>query len=212
VLIHPWDAARDKEEWQTWLRTRDFGQLAANGVNGGPPILVPTHFLFDGDKEVVLHLARPNPIWPAIEACPTVVVSVHDDYAYIPTGWRADAPRTGVPTSYYASVQLTCVAEIVDGEEGKVAILRRQLAHHQPDGDHGEMRADAGPYHRMLSAVRGLRLEVVGVRAKFKFDDHRPVEQRERIAAELAARALPLDAGARAQQLRRLAGRPSETV
>ncbi|TDD13672.1 FMN-binding negative transcriptional regulator [Nonomuraea diastatica] len=204
MLIHPWDAARDEEEWQTWLRTRDFGQLAANGVNGGPPILVPTHFLFDGDKEVVLHLARPNPIWAAIEACPAVVVSVHDDYAYIPTGWRADSPETGVPTSYYASVQLTCAAEIVDDKEGKMEILRRQLAHHQPDGDHGEMRSDAGPYHRMVSALRGLRLEVVEVRAKFKFDDHRPVEQRERIAAELAARDLPHDAGARAQQLRRL--------
>ncbi|MFC7591288.1 FMN-binding negative transcriptional regulator [Nonomuraea antimicrobica] len=141
MLIHPWDAARDSDEWRSWLRTRDFGQIVANGVDGAAPVVVPTHFLFDG-QEVVLHLARPNPIWAALEADPAAVVSVHDDYAYIPTGWRADSPETGVPTSYYASVQLVCQAEIVDDKEGKADILRRQLAHHQPDGDHGEVSAD----------------------------------------------------------------------
>jgi transcriptional regulator len=204
VLIHPWDAARDGNEWRSWLRTRDFGQMAANGTDGGPPVMVPTHFLFDGDGEVVLHLARPNPIWVALEANPTVLVSVHDDYAYIPSTWRSDSPDNGVPTSYYASVQLTCTAKIVDDKEGKAEILRRQLAHHQPDGGHGVVAAEEGPYRKMLSAIRGLRLEVVGVRAKFKYDDHRPVEFRERIAGELAGRNLPGDAGAREQQLRRM--------
>ncbi|MFI6741576.1 FMN-binding negative transcriptional regulator [Nonomuraea sp. NPDC050451] len=204
MLIHPWDAAHDGGEWRTWLRTHDFGQLAANGVDGGPPVVVPTHFLFDGGSEVVLHLARPNPIWAALEANPAVVVTVHDDYAYIPSGWRSDTPETGVPTSYYASVQLVCRARIVDDKESKAEILRRQLAHHEPDGGHGEVAADAGPYRKMLSAIRGLRLEVVDVRAKFKYDDHRPVEFRERIAGGLAERDLPGDAGARAQQLRRM--------
>ncbi|MGN9837514.1 FMN-binding negative transcriptional regulator [Nonomuraea sp. H19] len=210
MLIHPWDAARDRDEWRDWLRTRDFGQLAANGVDGGPPVVVPTHFLFDGGNEVVLHLARPNPIWAALEADPVVVVSVHDDYAYIPSTWRSDSPGNGVPTSYYASVQLTCRAGIVDDKEGKAEILRRQLAHHQPDGGYGEMAADAGPYRKMLSAIRGLRLEVVETRAKFKYDDHRPVEFREKIAAGLAKRDLPGDAGARTQQLRRMAPDPGE--
>ncbi|GAA3250423.1 FMN-binding negative transcriptional regulator [Nonomuraea helvata] len=204
MLIHPWDAADDTGEWQTWLRTRDFGQLTANGVNGGPPVVVPTHFLFDGDEEIVLHLARPNPIWAALEANPATVVSVHDDYAYIPSTWRSDSPDDGVPTSYYAAVQLTCRARIVDDREGKADILRRQLAHHQPDGGYGEMAADAGPYRRMLSAIRGLRLEVVDVRAKFKYDDRRPVELRERIRDALTGRGLPGDEGAKAQLIRRM--------
>ncbi|GAA3622459.1 FMN-binding negative transcriptional regulator [Nonomuraea rosea] len=203
MLIHPWDAARDEHEWRDWLRTRDFGQLAANGVNGGPPVVVPTHFLFDGDR-ILLHLARPNPIWAAVEAAPRVVVSVYDDYAYIPSGWRSDVPENGVPTSYYASVQLTCEAHVVDDKEGKAEILRRQLAHHEPEGGYGEVAADAGPYHRNLSAIRGLRLDVVGVRAKFKYDDRRPVEFRERISAGLAERDLPGDASARTQQRRRM--------
>lgn len=203
MLIHSWDAAQDDDEWQIWLRSRDFGQIAVNGVDGAAPVLVPTHFLYDGAEEVVLHLARPNPIWAALEANPAAVVSVHDDYAYIPTGWRDESPEIGVPTSYYASVQLVCQAEIVDDREGKAEILRRQLAHHQPDGDYGEVAADAGPYHKMLSAIRGLRLRVVDVRAKFKYDAHRPAEVRERVAAGLAARGLPGDAAALSHQLRR---------
>ncbi|MFC5828701.1 FMN-binding negative transcriptional regulator [Nonomuraea insulae] len=202
MLIHPWDAAQDDDEWRSWLRTRDFGQIAVNGVDGAAPVLVPTHFLYDGATEVVLHLARPNPIWAALEANPVAVVSVHDDYAYIPTGWRDDSPENGVPTSYYASVQLVCQAEIVDDREGKAEILRHQLAHHQPDGDYGEVAADAGPYHKRLSAIRGLRLRVVDVRAKFKYDAHRP-EVHERVAAGLAARGLPGDAAALSHQLRR---------
>ncbi|MFG1697492.1 FMN-binding negative transcriptional regulator [Nonomuraea sp. NPDC049309] len=203
MLIHPWDAARTDDEWRQWLRTRDFGQIAANGVDGAPPVVVPTHFLYDGHDQVLLHLARPNPIWPALEANPVAVVSVYGDYAYIPTGWRADSPEVGVPTSYYASVQLICQAEIVDDKEGKADILRRQLAHHQPGGDYGEMAADAGPYHRQLSGLRGLRLRVTDVRAKFKYDDHKPAELRDRVAAGLAARDLPGDAAALAQQHRR---------
>ncbi|MEU6713970.1 FMN-binding negative transcriptional regulator [Nonomuraea sp. NPDC046802] len=204
MLIHPWDAAHDETEWRSWLATHDFGQLAANGVNGGPPMVVPTHFVFDGDREIVLHLARPNPIWAALEANPTVVVSVHDDYAFIPGTWRSDSPDEGVPTSYYATVQLTCRAEIVDDKEAKAKILRRQLAHHQPEGGHGVVAAGEGPYHRMLPGIRGLRLEVAEVRAKFKYDDKKPVEFQEQVAARLAERDLPGDADARAQQLRRL--------
>ncbi|GAA3120825.1 MULTISPECIES: FMN-binding negative transcriptional regulator [Nonomuraea] len=203
MLIHPWDAARTDDEWRTWLSARDFGQIAVNGVDGDPPVVVPTHFLYDGHDHVLLHLARPNPIWQALEANPAAVVSVYDDYAYIPTGWRSDSPETGVPTSYYASVQLICQAEIVDDKEGKADILRRQLAHHQPAGDHGEIAPDAGPYHKQLSAVRGLRLRVTGVRAKFKYDDHKPADLRDRVAAGLAARDLPGDSAVLAQQHRR---------
>ncbi|MFI9551438.1 FMN-binding negative transcriptional regulator [Nonomuraea endophytica] len=203
MLIQPWDAAHSEDEWHEWLRGRDFGLLAANGVDGGPPVVVPSHFLFDGEREVCLHLARPNPIWAALETDPQVTLTVADDYAYIPSTWRA--PMDGVPTSYYAAVQLICRAEILDDREGKAEILRRQLAHHQPGGGYGTMSATDGPYHKMLSAIRGLRLEVVGARAKFKYDNQKPVELQERVAGNLAARDQVRDAGARTQVLRRLA-------
>jgi len=84
--------------------------------------VVPTHFVLDNDQQVLVHLARPNPVWSALQANPQVVLSIVDDYAYVPTTWRAPAGTSGeegVPTSYYAAVQLQCHAEIVDDPDEK---------------------------------------------------------------------------------------------
>ncbi len=139
--------------------------------------MVPTHFTVDDERTVLVHLARPNPVWRLIEAQPRVVLTVVDDDAYVPTTWRA-APsgpaRDGVPTSYYAAVQLRCQAEIVDDPEDKAELLRRQLRLLQPEQEHAPVSVDNPPYARLLPGIRGLRLHVVDVLAKFKFDDHKP--------------------------------------
>ncbi|WP_415923907.1 hypothetical protein [Streptomyces sp. ID05-47C] len=62
---------------------------------------------------------------------------------------------------------------------------------------------DQPPYGRMLPGIRGLRLEVTDVRAKFKHDDHKPVEHRAAAADRLTARGHG-DAPTAGQQLRRL--------
>ncbi|MGY4926567.1 FMN-binding negative transcriptional regulator [Streptomyces sp. 900105755] len=207
MLIHPWDAGLDEAEWQTWIADgHDFGQLSVNGLPGYPPMVVPTHFTCDGTR-LLVHLAKPNPVWQAIEHDPDVVFAVIGDYAFVPGPWRANPgipPTDGVPTSYYAAVQFTRRAEIVDDPEAKAELLRRQLAHFQPDGDHAPVAVDQPPYGRILSGIRGLRLEVTDVRAKFKYDDHKPVEHRSAVAERLTERGQGLDTPAARQQLRRL--------
>ncbi|MFF3989888.1 FMN-binding negative transcriptional regulator [Streptomyces sp. NPDC001797] len=207
MLVHPWDTGLDEAEWQTWIADgHDFGQLSVNGLPGCPPMVVPTHFTCDGTR-LLVHLAKPNPVWKAIEHDPDVVFAVIGDYAFVPGPWRANPgipPTDGVPTSYYAAVQFTCRAEIVDDPEAKAELLRRRLAHFQPDGDHAPVAVDQPPYGRMLSGIRGLRLEVTDVRAKFKYDDHKPVEHRSTVAERLTERGHGLDVPAARQQLRRL--------
>jgi transcriptional regulator len=66
------------------------------------------------------------------------------------------------------------------------------------------MEVEVGPYARMLAGIRGRRLTVVGVTAKFKYDDHKPAEHRQRVAGRLAERGLHQDQRAREEQLRRL--------
>ncbi|MFE2053428.1 FMN-binding negative transcriptional regulator [Streptomyces sp. NPDC059459] len=207
MFIQPWDAALDETEWQSWIAEgHDFGQLSVNGPPGQPPAVVPTHFTAEGST-LLVHLARPNPVWKAIDADPNVTFTVIGDYAFIPGPWRAgpDTPSTdGVPTSYYAAVQFTCRATIVDGPKAKAELLRRQMAHFQPEGDHAPIEVDRPPYGRMLPGIRGLRLDVTDVRAKFKYDDHKSVEQRTKVAGRLTERGQALDVSTAHQQLRRL--------
>ncbi|MFE0515408.1 FMN-binding negative transcriptional regulator [Streptomyces sp. NPDC058964] len=207
MLIHPWDAPRDDGEWQTWLAAHDFGQLAVNGPAGEPPLVQPLHFAYDADRgEAVTHLARPNPLWPALEANPRVLLSVVDDYAFVPGPWQADPddpPEHGVPTSFYAAVQLHCTAHVVDDPVEKAGLLNRQLGHFQPQGGSSRAAPGEAPYGRLLSGIRGLRLEVTDVRAKFKYGGKRTEEVRDRIATALAGRAGPGDTAAREHIVRR---------
>ena len=135
-------------------------------------------------------------------------MAVIGDYAFIPTYWRAKAggpDEDGVPTSYYSSVQFVCRPTIVDGPDGKAQILTAQLDDFQPEGRHAAVAVGEDPYGRMLAGIRGVRLAVLSVEAKFKYDDANPVEDRERVIGYLEDRDHGLDNAAAAQQRRRLA-------
>src|SRR6476620_12150240 len=170
MLVHPWDGPVYEHEWREALPVLDFGLLIAPG---GPerelPVVVPTHFLFDGNRTIELHLARPNPVWAAFEERPRAMLTVVGDYVYVPAEVNAgDDPTLGVPTSYYASVQAEVVVEVLDDPAVKAEILNRQLAHFEPAGSSRVPVDELGADRRQLSGIRGRRLTITGVRAKVK--------------------------------------------
>ncbi|MDT4936479.1 MAG: transcriptional regulator [Pseudonocardiales bacterium] len=199
MLIHPWDAGSSVEQWTQFVRAQQFGQLIAAGAGREVPVVVPTQFALASPSLVLLHLARPNPVWDALDENPTAMLSVAGDWAYVPAAWKAigdEDPRMGVPTTYYAAVQLVGTAEVVDDDEGKAAILREQLAVTEPGSD----VADPLEHGRRLAGIRGIRLTVGDVRAKFKYGGNVDAAHRAAVAERLAARAGPGDQAA----LRRL--------
>jgi len=202
VLIHRHDAALSDDEWHAFLADHDFGELIVPGVGRDLPVVVPTHFVYDGDKTVLLHLAQPNPVWEALAERPRALLSVFGAYTYIPGHWNQD--EYGVPTSYYAAVQLACDAAVLDDPAQIAAILERQLAHFQPEGKHAPVEPGENRYGKLLGSIRGIRLSVTDVRAKFKFGANRTVEHRKVVAAKLAERGRPLDIEARANVMRRI--------
>jgi transcriptional regulator len=210
VWIKKVDAALSEDEWKTFLASRDFGELIASGRGRDVPVVVPTHFIYDGDRTIRLHLAVPNPVWEALAENPLALVSVYGDYAFIPTQWNANpgAPvEFGIPTSYYAAVQATIRVRTVDDPDGIAEILTAQLAHFQPEGGHAPIEP-TNAYGKQFSAIRGIVGTIEDVRAKFKYGGNKTVEHRLRIADALAARDRGNDRAARAQLLRR--NRPSE--
>lgn len=208
MLIHPWDAILDEAEWKEWLASTDrFGMLVVNNLDRAQaPLALPTHFALAGD-EVLFHLARPNPVWRHLEAATEARLAVIGDYAYIPSYWRAKAggpDEDGVPTSYYSTVQFVCQPRVIDDPQGKVEILQTQFGDLQPEGEHATVAVDQEPYGRMLSGIRGVRMAVLRVEAKFKYDDHNPIDHRERVIGNLEQRRRGFDGGAARQQRRRL--------
>jgi transcriptional regulator len=195
VLIHPWDAGASEVEWMSFVRSQGFGHLVAAGRGRDVPVVVPTQFALLSADEVVLHLARPNPIWAALEENRAVLLSVAGDWAYIPAEWKAigdEDPRLGVPTTYYSAVQLIADATVVDDAEGKAAILREQLRTTEP----GSGAADPLEHGRRLAGIRGIRLAVREVRAKFKYGGNVDAPHRAEVATRLERRDGPGDAAA----------------
>ena len=201
MLIHGVDRGSESE-WRAFVAVNSFGQLVAGGRNRDVPVVVPTQFVLDGE-EIVLHLARPNPVWGAIEENPTVMMSVAGDWAYVPSDWKVvddEDPRFEIPTTYYASVQLIGVAHVHDAAEEVSAVLREQLQSVQPDIE----VVDPSEHGPKLHAIRGLRIAVGEVRAKFKYGGNVDREHRLAVAAHLEERQAPGDAAARSHLVRRL--------
>jgi transcriptional regulator len=202
----PVDATFGEAEWRPFLAANSFGHLVAAGRGRDVPVVVPTQFLLDGDT-VHLHLVRNNPLFGAVAENPRVVLSVAGDWAFIPSAWKAignEDPRRGIPTTYYAAVQLTGTATVHDEREspGAVAtVLRQQLRALQPDVPIADPQ-EAHP--GKLLSILGISIAVDSVSAKFKYGGNVDEAHRRAVVDHLVERDGPGDAAAAGHVVRRL--------
>jgi transcriptional regulator len=201
----PVDASLGEAEWRPFAEAQAFGHLVAPGRGRDFPVVVPTQYVLKGDA-VLLHLVRSNPVFAALRENPRVVLSVAGDWAFIPSDWKAidgEDPTMGIPTTYYAAVQLRGTATVLDEREdtGAVAaVLRHQLQTLQP----GVAVADPTAHGAKLGAILGLRIAVSDVEAKFKYGGNIDEAHRLAVVNRLRARGGPNDAAAAGHVLRRL--------
>lgn len=206
MLIRPHDDAIDDGEWRRLLSENTFGTLIAPGSGRELPVVVPTHFHFDGDASIRLHLARPNPVWPALRENSRCLFFVVVAVTYVPTSWEAPPgtpPEWGIPTSHYAAVELDCTATVTDDPTEIRSYLADQLATMQPDDPYGDPRDPAFPHTAELRQIRGLALSIDRVRAKFKFDGAEPDGVRRQVVDGYRRRDEPADRAALDHLLRR---------
>ncbi|HXB37105.1 MAG TPA: FMN-binding negative transcriptional regulator [Acidimicrobiales bacterium] len=207
MFVAPVDATLGEPEWRAFLDAHPFGHLVARG---GPlrefPVVVPTQFVLAGST-VWLHLVRANPVFGALSEDPRVVLSVADDWAFVPSEWKAigkEDPALGIPTTYYGAVQLLGEARVHDERvaPGSVAeILRRQLSVFQAE----VTVADPSEAHAAkLVGILGIEIRVSQVLAKFKYGGNVDAAHRRAVVARLNDRGGPGDDAAAEQVLRRL--------
>jgi transcriptional regulator len=203
VYLAKVDRGFGEDEWREFVASQGFGHLVAAGVEREVPVVVPTQFVLDGD-EVILHLVDKNPILEAIDEQPRVLMSVAGDWAFIPSSWKAigeEDPLLGIPTTYYAAVQMEGSATIVSDPGEVAAVLRRQLAALQP----GLEVADPLTAHEaQLRTIRAISIVIEEVRAKFKYGGNVDLGHREAVIAGLEQRGRPGDLAAARQTRRRI--------
>ena len=197
------DRTLGDHEWRPFVEQQAFGHFIAPGLGLDYPVVVPTQFVLDG-AEVLVHFARPNPVFDALRSNPRAVLSVAGDWAFIPSDWKAigeEDPSLGIPTTYYAGVQLRGRAEVRDDPAGIAGVLRRQLAVFQPSTP----IADPLVAHAAkLGAIRAVVLSVEEVAAKFKYGGNVDRDHRQAVTAHLRARRGPGDLAAATHTERRL--------
>jgi transcriptional regulator len=146
-------------------------------------------------------------VFGALSEDPRVVLSVADDWAFVPSEWKAigtEDPALGIPTTYYGAVQLSGEARVHDerAAPGSVAeILRRQLSAFQPEvpvADPAEVHA------AKLLGILGIEIRVSQVLAKFKYGGNVDAAHRRTVVARLNERGGPGDEAAAEHVLRRL--------
>jgi transcriptional regulator len=213
VYIAPADATVGESEWRPFVEANSFGHLVAAGLGREVPVVVPTQFVLEGDT-VRLHLVRTNPIFAALAENRRVVLSVAGDWAFIPSAWKAigdEDPTLGIPTTYYAAVQLTGTATVLDERQaaGSVAeVLRVQLLDLQRDVP----IADPAVAHpRQIQSILGITIAVEAVAAKFKYGGNVDEAHRLAVVDHLQARQGPGDAAAAGHVVRRLVSHPPDT-
>jgi len=195
MFVHPHDRVDDEARWRAFLLAQGFGHLAAAGADRQYPVVVPTQFVVDGNV-ILMHVLGANPVVKALAENPHAVLSVAGDWAFIPGAWKAigdEDPRWGIPTTYYGAVQVMGACT-VDAEPNAIAaLLRTQVAALDPNGDY----VDPIEHGAKLRRIRGLRLEIEDVRAKFKYGGNVDQEHRDAIGERLVQRDGPGDLAAR---------------
>jgi transcriptional regulator len=206
VYTAPADASFGEAEWRPFVEATGFGHLVAGGRDRDVPVVVPTQFMLDGDT-IRLHLVRANPIFHAIAENRRVLLSVAGDWSYIPSDWKAldgEDPELGIPTTYYAAVQLGGLATVHDEryKPGSVAAtLRQQLDVLQP----GTPVADPELAHpQRLRTILGLAIAIDSVSAKFKYGGNVDEAHRRVVVERLLERGGAGDGAAAAHVLRRM--------
>ena len=93
---------------------------------------------------------------------------------------------------------------MVDDPDELAGVLRTQLGTFEPDGGY----VDPTEHQRRFAAIRGLRIPIEAVTAKFKYGGNVDAEHRLAVADRLHGRSGPGDEAARAHLLRRLGSDP----
>ena len=178
------------EDVAAFLDAVGTAELVTTGPDGYPvATLLP--FVRDGDR-LLMHLARANPHWQAIEPGTPALAVVAGPQAYVSPSWYATKHEHGkaVPTWNYSAVHLTGRVTTQHGEDWLRDLVGRLTDQHERHGSDPWSVEDAPADYvrKQLRAIVGLELTVERVEAKAKLSQNRSDADRAGVIRGLEAR------------------------
>ena len=194
-MIHYDDYDAPREAVDAFVHEQEIGRLVTVSATGEPHIgLYP--FAYDGSV-VEVHLNRADAQLTDLADRPRCLFEVDEVLATIPSYWVH--PESAVAaTAYHRTVIFECAATVSDDAAELAAQQSRLLARYQPEGGFRPVAADDPLYRGAIGVIAAVRLDVTGLRVKFKLGQNRPAAARARVVEELRRRGRPNDARAAA--------------
>lgn len=165
----------DDDQVAAFLDAVGTAELVTVGPDGFPvATLLP--FARDGDR-LLMHFARANAHWHAIEPGTPALAVVTGPQAYVSPSWYATKQEHGkvVPTWNYSAVHLTGRVTTHHDETWLYDVVRRLTDQHESHRPDGWSIEDAPPDYvrKQLRAIVGVELVVERVEAKAKLSQNR---------------------------------------
>jgi predicted FMN-binding regulatory protein PaiB len=183
----PDDALRE------FVNKQELCRFVTVSAEGQPHIgLYP--FLFLGPT-IEIHLHRSDEQLEDLRANKKCTFEVDEIHGTIPSHW-IHATNAMFATAYYRTVIFECEAEVSEDPEVLAAQQQRLMNHYQPDGGYKPVTTGQAMYRGPFKEISALTLTVRARKVKWKLAQNRDRPTREKLIANLRARARPGDASA----------------
>lgn len=194
MYVPPFNALDDEAAIRSLVAAARTGWLVTTAPDGVPlATLLP---LLWRDDVVVMHMARANPQWRAIEPESPGLIIVPGPEAYVSPSWYASKREHGrvVPTWNYSAVHLTGAVTVRQDTEWLRAAVTDLTDRHESSRDEPWAVTDAPePYvDGQLRGIVGIELVVTRIEGKNKLSQNRSAADRRGVVAGLRA---DVDAG-----------------
>jgi transcriptional regulator len=202
VYVPHFNALDDRDEIRALVRQVGSAQLVTTGTDGYPLATMLPVVWDEAGGRLVLHMARANQHWKAIEPGTPALAVVTGPEAYVSPAWYAAKAEHGkvVPTWNYSAVHFTGrVTAHHDPEWLREAVTTLTDVHEGGRADRGLERwsvedAPARYVEGQLRAIVGVELVVERVEAKAKYSQNRSEADRVGVV-----RGLRTEGGARGE-------------
>jgi transcriptional regulator len=168
----------DVEKTWAFIESNAFGQI----ISSAEGKLFSTHmpFLVDRNRSTLIgHFAKTNPHWIELDG-QQVLVSLQGAHGYISPSWYKES---GVPTWNYQAAHITGIARTFRDETQLKQLVDKLTEIYEAGSENPWLPPDYNS--SMLKGIVGVEVEITDIQCKFKLNQNRSVEDREKVIEEL---------------------------